>query len=413
MHKSGMTLIEILVVVALMSIVLGGGIAIYNRAGKVNETTATVYDIKSVLTRARNTSLSQGQRVEVAFDLLHNQVLSYLRRPIAYLHFEDRDNQNSGRDAYNVREFLIAGPGSVVKAQAVDNVKIKAFEGKDGNCIEMNLDTLQNSKPGYIRIPYQQTYDCQKGITIACDFKIYSYPTEKNPMVLFAKGDSLYLAISEGGSFVARGSFQGQLIHKDKFVLGFPDNSLSDIDVVTQNRISLNKWHHVELSLSNIGLRIALDGVLLESFLGEELAGKDNQLPQTPDSQAEIALNLASFYLPIYQNEITIGAFSGGNDAFEGLIDNVQISEIESGDTIQLLPDIQMFGEFGELNTEEDLFNPGGSSETYSFGKIWVYFGPDGFLDPAYHRNSVLIYLRNIKNQQTKRIKVSTSGIVN
>ncbi|MCD4658161.1 MAG: prepilin-type N-terminal cleavage/methylation domain-containing protein [Planctomycetes bacterium] len=413
MRKSGLTLIEIMVVVALMSVVIGGGVALFNRAGKVNQTTAQTFEIKSILARARNTALSRNQRVEVAFDIINNQVLSYLRRPIAYLHFEDRDSTGSRTDSFNVSSFNIAGPGSILKASAVNNVRVLPFSGKDGNCLIFNAPTGGKSdpRPGYLKIPYNQVFDCSRGISVSCDFKIEKYP--QNPMILVAKGSSLYLAISDEGTLFAGGSFLGQLIHKNKSVVGFPDSQQSDIDIYTRQRITLDKWHHVEMTFSNLGMRISLDGVLLEPFLGEELERIEIEEKPTAEVQTEKALALDSFFLPVYQMEFTIGGSAGGGESFFGLIDNLQIGEIQASETIQLMPDIRMFGEFGEFSVEEDMYNPGGISESYSFGKIWVHFGPDGFLDPAYHRNSVMILIRNQKTKQTKRITISTAGIVN
>ncbi len=412
MRKSGLTLIEIMVVVALMSIVIGGGLALFNRAGKVNQTTALTYEIKSILTRARNTALSRNQRVEVAFDLINNQVLSYLRRPIAYLHFEDRAS-SGGVDDFNVTSFNIAGPGSVLKATAVNNVRVFPYEGKDGNCLVFNAPTGGKSDPrlGYLKIPYNQVFDCSRGISVSCDFKIEEYP--QNPMILVAKGGSLFLAISNEGTLFAEGSFLGQLIHKNKVVIGFPDSQQSDIRIYTRQRLTLHKWHHVEMTFSNLGLRIALDGVILEPFMEEEFEKLETEEKPSAEVQTEKAINLDSFYLPVYPMDFSVGGSSDGSEYFFGLIDNLQIAEIQASETIQLTPDIRMYGEFGEYNVDDDLYNPGGVSESYSFGKIWVHYGPDGFLDPTYHRNSVMILIRSVKNQQTKRITISTAGIVN
>jgi len=350
--------------------------------------------------------------VEVAFDIINNQVLSYLRRPIAYLHFEDRAS-SGGVDDFNVTSFNIAGPGSVLKAIAVNNVRVFPYGGKDGNCLVFNAPTGGKSdpRPGYLKIPYNQVFDCSRGISVSCDFKIDDY--SQNPMIIAAKGSALYLAISDEGTLIAGGSFLGQIIHKNKIVIGVPDSQQSDIEIYTRQRITLHKWHNVEMTFSNLGLRIALDGVILEPFIADELERPEIVEKPTSEVQTEKAINLDTFYLPVYQMEFSIGGSSDGGDYFYGMIDNLQIAEIQASETIQLTPDIRMYGEFGEFDVDDDNFNPGGMSESYSFGKIWVHFGPDGFLDPAYHRNSVMVLIRDVKNQQTKRITVSTAGIVN
>ncbi len=253
--RKGITLIELMVVISIMGIFIGGIIAIFKNVGRTNESTAVGYEIRGMLARARNTAITKNQRVDIGFDLIQNQVFSYMRRTVAFLHFED--SAGSG-------EYMIAGPASFLSGSPRNDVQSLIYGGRDGNCTVYGMAGGQ----GYIEIPYNDIFDAPHGLVFSCDFKLDNLP--KSQMLLLARGSLVFVGLTEGGYLFAEGYFDGQLVHQGKKILGSPDGTSEQILVYTREPVSLRTWHHVEMSFSALGLRIDLDGVELRTFLPDE-----------------------------------------------------------------------------------------------------------------------------------------------
>ncbi len=88
-RRSGFTLLELLVSLAIISVLLGISIGVLARFGRKDELEATTNEIKSLLRRARNAAQEERYATVVEIDPAASEVRAQMRTTVTRFRFED------------------------------------------------------------------------------------------------------------------------------------------------------------------------------------------------------------------------------------------------------------------------------------------------------------------------------------
>ncbi|MGE0431235.1 MAG: Tfp pilus assembly protein FimT/FimU [Planctomycetota bacterium] len=374
---AGFTIIEMMVVMALIALMVGATFAMFRSMGKTNALESNSNEISSMIRRARSTALSRGSTVELGFELYREEgvVRSHLRRPVTHFHFED-----AGSEA-------VMGTGGV--RGVMTHATISSL-GRNGSALQ-----LFGEEASCVTVDADSRFDCTHGVSLSCDIFIERAANT----TLIRRGTNYYFGI-RGGVLVGGGTFKGTLALPPR--PGEREMNLVEgsVTVVGMEPVPTRRWVHVEFVLDQRGGRLFMDDVQVLSYVEDQESPQDaqdrangllgvdpndpaaaalRQLPETWDPATHMAwiyfgsdgrldpqhhTQPVEFYMemppPGYLDENNYDlwpsvrdllANSGGSTGFAlehdnpqvkiggglfGKIDNAQIAEVESGDAIAM-----------------------------------------------------------------------------
>ena len=390
-----------MVVIGIMSMFLGASVALLKRATRPNTIEATGREIHALLRRARTTAQSTGTRLEVAFDFNRQFVQARVRRPLAYFSFEEEAGDDRVRGGAN-----IVGRLSNDAALA---------RGRTGGGMVFGLAT---GGEGRVVVPGARL-NARDGLHVVADVR----PSAARGMTIMSRGMNWALGIDDAGHLSGRVRFSGTAVTRDGQVV-----TDGEIAVKSAGTLPLLAWSHVEMIVDERGVRLVIDDVL------QSLIGADAPLPAALDPWGDPGQQLEAWrappvrYNPLSEAalresasaepfaltpndaELFIGAGSFG--AFQGAIDNVGIQALVATEPLSL-PETLAFGvtAAGDLDRLELSADEAGARypETYRHGVVFLYYMPDGRLDPRFHTRPLTLYLRDIGGKSA-RVRVELMG---
>lgn len=200
MKKSGITLVEILVVITIIAIVFAIGLGMFS-SGRVVGIKAAKKEIISLVQYARQKARRDHSNTFVIFDIESRKYGCHTKKTLGLWHFEEiQDGKVKGALGYD----LVITAGTIQRAQTGNGVFFK------------NGYALNEKFPAFAK---------NEGLSIDIDFVIL----EKDAKIFLEKENEYYVA--------------SDLTEKIRFKYGNKEVRLDDVT------IPINKWCHFEMSL--------------------------------------------------------------------------------------------------------------------------------------------------------------------
>lgn len=334
-RTAGMTLTELLVVLAILAFIMSVSIGVYRKVGTVYTLPATASHVTSIIRAAHNYSVSSGVPSKVFIDAggEEHRITAFGFELVANWHFED---EAPGEDEPFEEGTVL--DGAKRDRGTVEGV-VFGVPGKIGQA-------LYFEDGGAVVADDQARYGCQHGFSV-------------DAWVLFQPGDlrpeAKYTVVWKDGSFELGATGDGALFAS---ITGNWGNEPDPKEYEVQTRpgaIVADRWTHLRLIHDALELRIEIDGVNEDWYvLGyEEIFEED--WPALPDEIAQ-----SSSFLSI----------SRPDQFFMGAIDEVKY----------------------RVGREPKSYELGGDVMFLAPSKT-IYFDTRGSLDPLRHSRPVIVSL--------------------
>jgi competence protein ComGC len=187
--KLGMTLLELLVVMALMVTLLGLSASIYVQMSKRFKDQGAAASLELVLRQARNAALAANAPAFVELDAAEQRVVGWRYRTVGLWHFESMDEYGRSPGAYH--EATLRGA--------------KIFkEGKIGKCAQLG-------PRAYVDLGASPEYDLVDGGYLEAWVRLPAGYLFTGEDYIFYKKNSYYLKIGRGGTLLANAGQHGDL----------------------------------------------------------------------------------------------------------------------------------------------------------------------------------------------------------
>lgn len=274
----GVTLVELLVVMAIISMMAALGVGVYIKTSASMKDEAAVAQVDAILRQVRNSVLSSGAPAFVEFNPAHNPplVIPWTYRMVGLWHFEEEFGDFKG-----------------ARKHTAHNIGCRKEDGKIGRGISCaKPDSLGASLEylGYVEVETDGDFDLDDGGYL--EAYIYPYGVPRGEQTIFKKKDCYYLTLGAGGVLIGRAG--------DKEVRVDP----------AVYRVAPQRWTKVAFSFDKNSSRILVDDFIVAS--GPGMRAKKN----------EESLQFSDEVLP-----------------FIGKIDEVKVLEAIPGNPLSLPPD--------------------------------------------------------------------------
>lgn len=246
----GLTIVELMAVIAIMAMLFGAAFALMKQMGRTNELTATTLEIKSLLNRARATALAQRTRVElgVEMDTRSGRIFTHLRRTITHFHFENSLDDGS--------DFTVGtGPNRRAELRRAHIVAL----GRTGQGV-----AFVGSEASRLEMPTDSTFDCPDGVCLEADVMLTGLP---GAAMLIGRGSSYYLGIDDQGRLIGGGQFDGTMHLPPPPGSSEIRTAANEIRVISLDPLPPRRWVHVEMVLDRRGIRLYVDNVPMVTFI--------------------------------------------------------------------------------------------------------------------------------------------------
>ena len=275
---AGFTIIEMMVVMALIAMMVGATFAMFRSMGRTNTLDSTANEINSIIRRARSTSLARSSTVELGFELYREQgvVRSHLRRPVTHFHFEEASGAEVVLGTSGFRGQI---SDATTTALGRTGRALQLF-GEEGSCVE---------------VPADPRLDCTTGVSMSCD--VFVERLDSNTY-LIRRASNYFVGIRNGFLF-GGGTFKGTVALPPR-----PgETEIRSVDtaivVVAIEPVPARRWVHVEFVLDQRGGRLFMDDVQIPSYVEDHESREDAiarsrlaQIPPDPNDPNAAALRM-------------------------------------------------------------------------------------------------------------------------
>jgi len=357
--SGGFSLIEVIVVMALISMLMGFGIGMYRRLASVGGAQQGKNTVIDTIAQVKQSSLAFPSALVVDPD--RNVVYGLEFRTVQNCNFEDEDEENGQVIALATKYGTFESGG-----------RLEPFPwGHTGGAAVLDPG-------GSINFGNFPDYDLSEGVSI----DVWVFPTENRSMGVIRKGDSYGIRLLRGsGGPIVEGFLSLATADKKKSLLKARP-SLERFRV-TDYPLQLNRWNRIIFNYDRTATTILIDsyGRGAVERLRELEADKLRKAAMGSD-EAKKRIE-GRVIVPDFDNDLMVG---GGDGPFIGRMDDLKIAGILSGVHRPLPEEMEVLGKLARVRYR------------------------DGKLDPAFHRGPVTIVLRYAGVETA--ITIGTQGTV-
>ncbi len=293
-RRAGLTLIEILVVLAIAAVLFGAGIGVFKGITQSGSRQAARSEVLNLLHKARNAARGE-ERSAVVIEEGGTQVRAVIQRVVALLHFEDlEDGETSGADRKDGK------------------VSADGFLHERGK-VRRAMRLIQ----GTIDLGRYPDYDATDGVGAELWFR----PESKATMTLLEKGRSWRLHVEP---------VRSGLVVKAEIHIGRGGASSTRIILDGSNTtLMVGRWAHVSFSYDRAFATLEVNRVEVARFPKEaepdpDVGGAIEIVAVEPESRPIIKDKQAPLMI-------------GSNGApIDGFVDEVRVTAVLSGDVVRL-----------------------------------------------------------------------------
>jgi len=343
----GYTLIELVVVLAILAAVTGLGIGVYQKVSTQNILPVAASQVSSVIRAARNYSVSAGLPSRVYIDAREQNITAFGYELVAAWSFEDLQSLDAG-DPLPLDRDLLGAFGERASPQGV----IEVGDGRIGRGIVL-LD-----EGASLVAPRRPRYDAPRGFSLEAWALFWPRELEKGEgsdrtgAWSDPRRRERYAVISRPGSWEMGLLGDGALY----VVVGdaeHPESSDTFAAATGSREVLGNRWTHLRASFDGVELLLEVDGIARkwspEGF--EKVDRRD--WPPLPER------------VPPSEHDLMI---SHPNRFFYGALDEVKIRIALEPRSYQLPTEVAFLGDSFQLR-----------------------FDSRGSLDPVYHGSPLLV----------------------
>ncbi len=296
--SAGFTLIEVLVVMAIISILMGFGIGMYQSLSALGKATQARNTIIETMQAVKGSSMKMEAALVV--DPQGNRVYGLEFGTVASCNFEAPTDP----DADTTR---IQGLSYKVGANTGGELKPFPF-GHTGGGIDF-------SSGGDVNFANYADYDLVEGVTL----KIWVYPTANVTADLIRKGKSYGVRLKRGpGAPIVEGFLAlGEMTDEN----GVTASGRERFDTGDYT-LKLNRWNGIEMKYDRNTMSISIDAYGRGAVL--RFVKRDEKRPIEPDLDADLIV---------------------GSPQFQGRLDDLKVLGIIAGDTRKLPGDVVIEGD--------------------------------------------------------------------
>jgi len=254
-RRRGYTLIELVVVLAILAAVAGLGIGVYRTVAKQNILPAAASQVSSVIRAARNYSVSSGLPSRVTIDARTQSISAFGYELVAAWSFEDIESLAVG-DRIPLDRDIVGAFGERAVPQGV----LEAGKGRIGRgivCLDEGASLVAPRRP---------RYDAPRGFSLEAWVLFWPRELEKGEgsdrtgAWSDPRRSERYAVISRPGSWEMGLLGDGALYA----VIGDAERpeALETFSAATRSREVLgSRWTHVRASFDGLELRLEVDGI--------------------------------------------------------------------------------------------------------------------------------------------------------
>jgi prepilin-type N-terminal cleavage/methylation domain-containing protein len=333
-EERGFSLIEVMVVMAIISVLMGFGIGMYRRLASVGAAEQARNTIVDTIAQVKTSSHSFPSALVV--DPATQVVYGLEFRTVQNCNFEEAENSEIVGLAHKFGKFL--GDGALQPFPWGHTGGAAVFE-----------------RGGTINFGNYPDYDLMEGVSI----DVWVYPTENMAMGILEKGDSYGLRLQRGnGGPVVEAFLRLAPPGQKKTAL---TRSTVQTFRVRDHPLLLNRWNRIIFSYDRTATTIAIDSFGRGAVERLRMLEADSADTAPDDESAEeMALRLSGrLIVPATDDDMLVGNEPG---PLIGRIDDLKVAGILSGLHRPLPDDVVLRGGIRKIRFR------------------------DGKLDPAYHR---------------------------
>ena len=256
----GVTLLELLSVLAILSMMMAISIGAYVRMSRVFREQAAAADLDVALRQARNAAISANAPAFVEIDVQKRRIVPWVYHTVGFWHFEDRSDFGRTTGAYH--NAIMRGAESFP-------------EGKVGKCARLRENC-------FVDLGAEPDYDCEDGGYLEAYIRPASYTFAGDNFVFFKK-NAYYLKVGLRGVLV--GNAGGKTVQSSGY------------------HIVPGRWSKVALAWDHSSTRLLVDDCLV----GVGPGGK------TPISDYPLLVGHETASLEGLVDEVRVMSASAGN----------------------------------------------------------------------------------------------------
>lgn len=280
----GYTIVELLVVIALLAMLAGLGIGTYQNVARQNVLPAAASSVSSTIRAARNYSVSAGLPSKVFIEPESHRVAAFGYELVAAWGFEDLQDEEPGTILSSGRTTVGA-----FREPAETSRNVAVGEGRIGRCVGFP------EEGGSLTAPGRPRYRSPQGFSLEAWVQFRRRSLETGEGVGGAWNDprrgETYAVVSLPGSWelglLGDGSLYG--------VIGDPDDSDAFIVGTASAAVLDGRWTHVRVSFDGVSFLLEVDGVSLPwRPYGFELVDERDwpELPtQVPEGDGDLIIS--------------------------------------------------------------------------------------------------------------------------
>jgi len=352
----GFSLIEVIVVMAIISMLMGFGIGMYRSLASVGAATQAKSTVLDMIAQVKQSSLSFPSALVVDPDV--NVVYGLEFRTVQNCNFEDEDDGE-----------IIALAHKYGRFEGIGHLEPFPWGHTGGSAVF--------DPGGSINFGNYPDYDLSEGVSI----DVWIYPTENRSMGVIRKGDSYGIRLLRGSGGPVVEGFLNLAPAGQKNLLKARANV--ERFRVSEYPLLLNRWNRVILNYDRTATTILIDsfGRGAVERLREVEADKEQVVAEAIGAKPK--RREGRVIVPDFDADLTVGSSDG---VFAGRMDDLKVAGILSGVHRPLPEAVQIVGKLTKIRYR------------------------DGKLDPSYHRGPVTIVLR-YEGVETP-ITIGTQGTV-
>jgi prepilin-type N-terminal cleavage/methylation domain-containing protein len=297
-ESAGFTLIEILVVMAIISMLMGFGIGMYQSLSSLGKGTQARNTIIETMQAVKGSSMKGDAALVV--DPVGNRVYGLEFGTVASCNFEPPTDPAADRT-------VIQGISYKVGRNTGGELKPFPF-GRTGGGIEF-------AAGGQVNFANFADYDLVEGVTL----EIWVYPTTNLTGDLITKGKSYGLRLKRGpGAPIVEGFISLGEMTTENGVVGASTERFN----TGTHTLQLNRWNGIRMKYDRNTIAISIDAYGRGAV--ERFVKRDERRPIEPDVDADLIV---------------------GSPQFQGRMDDFKVMGIIAGDSRKLPSDVQIEGD--------------------------------------------------------------------